>query len=247
MQSMPAPGPRYWAALCLASIAGCNIGDALAEDAGLGHWRGLPILALAFAATLFAERRSRAPDERCYWLAILIVRAAATNLADLLVHDARIPYLGAFALLAAILVTVTLLTGRRTPGGAMPAADALFWTGMFAAGTFGTAAGDDLATQPGLGLAAASAASSLAVVAALGLRAVPALRGAATFWTAVVLIRTAGTNLGDLSARHITLGPSTIVTGAALFAFISLWRGSPPHRRTRRSMSDPEDGRRRSG
>ena len=34
---LPALGPRFWTALCLASIFGANMGDFFARDIGLGH------------------------------------------------------------------------------------------------------------------------------------------------------------------------------------------------------------------
>ena len=46
---LPRLGLRFWAALCLASIFGANMGDFFAHDLGLGHVRGLPFLALALA------------------------------------------------------------------------------------------------------------------------------------------------------------------------------------------------------
>jgi uncharacterized membrane-anchored protein len=61
MQSIHVPslGLRYWSALCLASIFGANMGDFFAHVLGLGHVRGLPILAALFAAVYFTERRDK--------------------------------------------------------------------------------------------------------------------------------------------------------------------------------------------
>lgn len=42
---LPPLGPRYWSALCLASIFGANMGDLFARNLGLGHIAGLPFLA----------------------------------------------------------------------------------------------------------------------------------------------------------------------------------------------------------
>jgi uncharacterized membrane-anchored protein len=39
---LPMLGARYWAALCLASIFGANMGDFFARNLGLGHVAGLP-------------------------------------------------------------------------------------------------------------------------------------------------------------------------------------------------------------
>jgi uncharacterized membrane-anchored protein len=56
-------GRRFWGALCLASIFGANMGDFFAHDLGLGHVKGLPFLAVAFAAVLIAERFDRLAHE----------------------------------------------------------------------------------------------------------------------------------------------------------------------------------------
>jgi uncharacterized membrane-anchored protein len=90
---LPALGRRFWVALCLASIFGANMGDFFAHDLGLGHVRGLPFLAVAFAVVLVAERFDRLAHEAYYWLAIVIVRTAATNLADFMAGDMRLPRL----------------------------------------------------------------------------------------------------------------------------------------------------------
>ena len=52
---LPSLGPRFWAALCLASIFGANMGDYFAHNLGLGHVAGLPFLAVAFAARTAAR------------------------------------------------------------------------------------------------------------------------------------------------------------------------------------------------
>jgi uncharacterized membrane-anchored protein len=58
MQSIHLPilGPRYWVALCIASIFVANMGDFFARNIGLGHVAGLPFLAAALAILVFAER-----------------------------------------------------------------------------------------------------------------------------------------------------------------------------------------------
>src|SRR5260370_30323454 len=103
---LPALGRRFWVALCLASIFGANMGDFFAHDLGLGHVRGLPFLAAAFAAVLVAERFDRLAHESYYWLAIIIVRTAATNLADFMAGDMRLPRLLVMAGLTALLPVV---------------------------------------------------------------------------------------------------------------------------------------------
>lgn len=227
MRSIPVIGRRYWTALCLASIFGCNLGDFFAGDLRLGHWRGLPVLACALALILVAEQRVRRPNETWYWLAIVVVRTAATNLADLAVHDFRLPYPAAMIELALLLAAPAALNRGRADTRRLPVADGWFWAAMFAAGTLGTVAGDFLAFDRDLGVVPASAMMTLVVIAAFGLRAWPASTPIATFWMAVVVIRTWGTNVGDMLADGIGLDLSTAISGAALICLLLAWRERP--------------------
>src|ERR1700738_5194950 len=78
-----AVGPRYWAGIMIASICGANMGDFIPDVLKLSDLGGLLMLALIFAVIVLANQWSRRGNEALYWLAILVVRAAATNLADL--------------------------------------------------------------------------------------------------------------------------------------------------------------------
>lgn len=229
--NVPALGPRYWAAISLASVFGANMGDFVSHVLGLGHVRGLAPLAVLFAAILLLERRARRTTEAYYWLAIVVVRTAATNLADLGTHDLRLGdawVLGGLALLLALIVWTA--RGRAAPvagtAPVLPATDAFYWAAMLTAGTLGTAAGDWSAGVLGLGPSSVVTVALLGVAFALGMR--PALQTAAGYWIAIVLVRTAGTNVGDfVVGRHglgLGLPVGTPLTGLLLLAALLLWR-----------------------
>src|ERR1700731_2665666 len=107
---LPTLGARYWAALCLASIFGANMGDLFAHNLGLGHVAGLPYLALALAIVLVSERFDRSIHQVYYWTAIIIVRTAATNFADFACGDMKQPRLLVIAGLTALLVVAVWLS-----------------------------------------------------------------------------------------------------------------------------------------
>src|ERR1700686_2190481 len=88
---LPTLGARYWAALCLASIFGANMGDLFAHNLGLGHVAGLPYLALALAIVLVSKRFDRSIPQVYSWTAIIIVRTSATNFADFAQGDIKLP------------------------------------------------------------------------------------------------------------------------------------------------------------
>lgn len=221
--SRPALNGRYWLSICLASVFGANLGDFVSHDLGLGHAHGLPFLAAVFAAILIAERRRASTV--FYWLAIVTLRTAATNLADLATHDLRLGYRPVVACLAALLALVTA-SSRGTAGSTsgLPPLDARYWWAMLLAGTLGTAAGDAVADEGGIGLILSALFFAAPLAATLYVRShVPSYRTKPTYWLAIVLIRSAGTNLGDLAAHNTGLPTSTALTALILTASLLPW------------------------
>ena len=89
--NVPMVDARYWTAIVLASIFGCNLGDCLSYYANWNHWIGLAPLAVIFAALLLSERYSSGTTQAWYWAVVIVLRAAATNLADLATHTFEWP------------------------------------------------------------------------------------------------------------------------------------------------------------
>ncbi|MEJ0070645.1 MAG: hypothetical protein WDO24_20190 [Pseudomonadota bacterium] len=237
-RNVPDTGPRYWTAISLASIFGANMGDFVARELHLGHARGLPVLALVFALILLAERRSKTPTEAYYWLAIVTLRTAATNLADLATHDFKLDYPWVIAGLAALLVGVLVLESRirrdaaTAPASGLPTTTGFYWTAMLIAGTLGTAAGDYIADDLGLGLVWGSVLLGGLLAVMLALRSLPGLATKPSYWGTIVMVRAAGTTVGDFlasSRRGLGLGlyVSTPCTGLLLVAVLLLWRKQP--------------------
>src|ERR1700737_2939794 len=100
---LPMLGSRYWAALCVASVFGANMGDFFAHNLGLGHVAGLPFLAAALAIVMIAERFDGVRHQIYYWSAIIIVRTAATNFADFAAGDLKLPRLWVMVAVAILL------------------------------------------------------------------------------------------------------------------------------------------------
>jgi uncharacterized membrane-anchored protein len=236
---LPTLGARYWTALCLASIFGANMGDFFARDLGLGHVYGLPFLALALAVVLIGERFDRSVHQAYYWTAIIIVRTAATNVADFLCGDMKLPRTLVIVALAALLVLALIaswqfvwrrLADKTNSSDSVLRADTGYWASMFIAGSLGTVIGDYCSHDLHLG----DGAASLVLAPILALLFVMArnglLRALWFYWVTVVTVRAAGTVVGDFLAGKNLLGlaPSTLVTGALFVALLALWRERPP-------------------
>jgi uncharacterized membrane-anchored protein len=143
--------------------------------------------------------------------------------------------------LAVLLVGVLLVDQRRQRSAVrgcgtadelitkLPATDTPYWVAMLTAGTLGTASGDWIAHNIGLGFGSAV----LVVVFGVVLLAAGRVGGMSVswYWASIVAARTAGTTLGDyLASRHgldLGLSISTSLTAGMLAAAVLLW----PHRR----------------
>ena len=223
----PKLGFRYWGLLCIASVAGAGLGDFVSRDLHGGHWRGLAPIAVVLAAILFGERRSKVPTEIYYWSAIIIVRTAATNLADLATHDGKIPYGYAVSILAVLLALLVGLTGRRNESaGTLPQPGGAYWLGMLLAGTLGTAAGDGVADALGLGVQMGTALLGAVTAVLLALRAWPAAATTMGYWVTVVSVRAAGTTLGDWGSHTVGLERGTLCSCTVFVACYVLSRRS---------------------
>jgi uncharacterized membrane-anchored protein len=209
------------------------MGDFFAHNIGLGHVAGLPFLAVGFAVVMVIERFDRAAHEIYYWLAIILVRTAATNLGDFFAGDLRIARPLVMAILA-VLLALTIAVAWQTrwksqsgdPKAVVLQADAPYWFGMLLAGTLGTVMGDYFSHNLQLGdaVGAIVLTAILAAMFAVGSRG--PIWSLPFYWATIVMVRAAGTDVGDFFARRHMLGLplSTLVTGLAFVALLLLWR-----------------------
>ena len=234
---VPFLGLRYWIALCLASIFGANMGDFFAHNLELGHVAGLPFLAIALAIVLVLEHLDRTVHEAFYWLAIVVIRTAATNLADFFAADLRLPrpwVMAGLAMLLALSVAAAWQLSWRNAADKSDAqrnllrADYGYWLAMLIAGTLGTVMGDFFSHDLHLGNAIASLVLSALLAPFLVLGARQLLWSLPLYWTTIVMVRAAGTTVGDLLAARNALGLalSTAATGLLFIGFLIVWRTS---------------------
>jgi uncharacterized membrane-anchored protein len=233
-RNIPQTGARYWAALSAASVFGANMGDFFSHNLHLGHTKGLAPLAVLFGLILggehlFGRRNAIRGTTAFYWLAIVTLRTAATNLGDLTTHDFDWPPAWVMAGLLLALVVLVVAGSRRaaSPGSTVPRTDGFYWTAMLIAGTLGTVAGDYVSGDLGLGVGLGSVVLCGVLAVTLALRKLPGFATAATYWLCVVAIRTAGTTVGDYTAfRHglgLGLPASTAASGLIMVAVLVFW------------------------
>ena len=241
--SVPAVNTRYWTLMTLASIFGCNTGDDCSYYAGWNHWIGLGPLALIFALLLLGERRSAVQTTAWYWTVVIVLRTAATNLADLATHTFSVPYLKVLLGLAALQALAVWLVPRQlipedTDMPRRPATYGGYWLSLLTAGTLGTAMGDWVAEELHVSTGYGTLLLGLVylLVLAMGKRGRWTTKPA--YWLAVIAARAAGTTAGDWLAfredsglhngLHLGLPLSTAISGTLFLVCLFLWRAGPP-------------------
>ncbi len=250
--NVPGVDARYWTAITLASIFGCNLGDCFSFYAGWNHWIGLAPLALIFAALIFGETRSPRTTQAWYWGVVIVLRAAATNLADLATHTLEWPYgrvivgLAILQVLVAWAVLPRLIPAASNQAG-RPATNGWYWLSLLTAGTLGTAVGDWVAEERhiGTGYGTLLLSAIFVIVLALGRRSRWSTKAA--YWLAIIAVRAAGTTAGDWLAfrddpglrngLNFGLPLSTTLTCALFLTALAFWRplkavGTSPLERT---------------
>ena len=229
---VPAIGPRYWVSIMIASICGANMGDFIPDVLKLSDLGGLLMLALIFAVIVLANQWSRRGNEALYWLAILVVRAAATNLADLGIGRMHLDYITVSACLAALLVAILALrraSSLQPAACGLPRTNGLYWLAMLTAGTLGTVVGDGIGhvihpITVGVPISAIIATGAVAFILRQKTRLDMASAEAASYWAAIVAIRTWGTNFGDIAAFFLSLPVSMMLSGLLLAGTLIVWR-----------------------
>jgi uncharacterized membrane-anchored protein len=225
MKCIPKINRPYWTSLILASVFGANAGDFVAGVLHLDHLNGIPYLAACLAAVFIVERLASRPSALYYWISIIIIRAAATNIGDVF-HDFGIRFAYSVPLTAALLIlSVGIWRIVKPPVVAQDfvPVDGFYWITMFLAGVLGTVGGDAVSYGDRVHLGNLGATLTLAVP--LGVVLFIGRNGLLTqlyyYWLTVSLIRSAGTAAGDWFAHgYLGLEGATAVTGATFFAFV---------------------------
>ena len=225
--------PAFWFAMFAASAFGTNLGDFVVDWLSLGRSASFASLAVISVLAIRSDRRS-ARSEAGYWIAIVTLRAAATNVGDLLTHDFGFSYVT----VSIVLALATLIAGWFTLAGAglrgTPAVDGRYWIAMLIAGVFGTVGGD-LASHT-LGLYGAGLVLCILLAAAVSLRNRFAPASVMAYWAVILAERCAGTPAGDAlasgKAAGLGLPVATLCTGGLLLTALAARRRWRPRTRS---------------
>ena len=228
LSKIPAVTLAFWILKICATTLGETAGDLLSMTLNVGYAASTVILLALFLAALSGQLFVRKFHPALFWTVILATSTAGTTLSDFMDRTLELGY--AKGSLILVLLLAGILAVWRLTGGTLSVSriasrrDELFyWAAILVSNTLGTALGDYLADDSGLGFLG----GALLITALLGLVAAghffTKLSPVILFWAAFILTRPFGATFGDLLTKPPEkggLGLGTIGSSAVLFLIL---------------------------
>ncbi len=218
----------FWIIKIAATTVGETGGDALSMTMNLGYALSTAIFFGFFIVAVAAQVTSRAFHRFLYWAVIVATTTAGTTMADYADRSLGIGYVGGSLILFTILMFVLgswwLSLGSVSVNNiTSPKVEIFYWTTILFSNTLGTALGDFLADNSGLGYEGGALvfAGALVLVAAAYFRT--RISHTVLFWLAFILTRPLGATVGDLLTKPRANGGldlSRISSSLVLLAFM---------------------------
>ena len=234
MNKLPHITLAFWIMKICATTLGETGGDLLSMTLKAGYAVSSLILIGFFAVTLACQLRTKKYHPFLYWAVILSTSTAGTTMSDFMDRTLGLGYALGAALLLGILVAIFVYW--RLSGAPMSMqkikdvrTETLYWTAILFSNTLGTALGDFLADDSGLGFAGGALVIGTALALTAGAAFFTRISKTLLFWIAFVLTRPFGATLGDLLTKtgdqgglgFGTIGSSTVLAAVLIILIVT--------------------------
>jgi uncharacterized membrane-anchored protein len=202
LSKVPQVTLAFWVVKILATTLGETGGDALSMTLKLGYAVSTLIFLAFFLVTLAAQVKSSHYHPVFYWAVVVATTTVGTTTSDYFDRTLGLGYIKSsiilLCLVIALLAAWRYFTGAIRVDRITTRKDEIFyWVTILVSNTLGTALGDFVATDAGLGFErGALVFAGLIVLVALA-HSFTNLPKSVLFWAAYVLTRPLGATLGD--------------------------------------------------
>jgi uncharacterized membrane-anchored protein len=234
LSKVPQVTLAFWVVKIIATTLGETGGDALSMTLNLGYAVSTLIFLAFFLVTVTAQVKSRHYHPVFYWLVVVATTTVGTTTSDYFDRTLGLGYIkSSIILLAAVLA---ILFAWRASTGAIKVDhvtdrknETFYWVTILVSNTLGTALGDFVATDVGLGFQRGAIVFAGLILVVAVLHFFTKVPKSVLFWAAYVLTRPLGATLGDTltkpqSAGGFNLGRITtsLVMAAAMAVLIAV-------------------------
>ncbi len=208
---VPAVTLGFWVIKVFATTLGETGGDAVTMTLGLGYLLGTAIFTAVLIGAIGGQLLAKRFHPSIYWLTIIATTTVGTTLADFCDRSLGIGYAGGSALLFTLLmatlglwywalgsVSVATVTTRK--------AELFYWATILFSQTLGTALGDWMADDTGLGYGGGALVFGVALAVVAVLYFSTNVSRVLLFWAAFILTRPLGATVGDFLDKPLAAG-----------------------------------------
>jgi len=228
----PAITTAFWVMKICATTLGETAGDLLSMTLQIGYAASSILLLGFFLLTLISQLRAKTFHPYLYWMVILSTSTAGTTMSDYMDRTLGLGYTKGSLLLVSLLVAILslwFLLERNLSVAHIQTrrAEVFYWMAILFSNTLGTALGDFLADDSGLGFMGGALLIGTLLLALLALYRLTGFSRVILFWLAFILTRPFGATMGDILTKApdrggLGLGTvgSSVVLSVVLFATI---------------------------
>jgi uncharacterized membrane-anchored protein len=218
----------YWVIKIASTTLGETGADMFSMTYRLGYGDTILLFMGLFIVLLGIKISMKRYDPVTYWLTFTATAIAGTAISDFIDRTLGFGYAMGSALLISVLMVILLFWHIRektinVENISDTSSEIFYWMAFLVANTLGTAAGDFVADQLGLGFADSAMLFTGSLVIIALLHFFSKTSGALLFWLAFILTRPFGATFGDWLTKPLENGGLALGTiGASLFFVIIL-------------------------
>lgn len=218
----------FWIMKIAATTLGETAGDLFSMTLNIGYAISSIFLFGIFVVALTTQLRSKKYNPALYWTVILATSTAGTTISDFMDRTLGLGYaMGTSILLSALLAILGIwyfsekslsVTNIKTKK-----AEVFYWLAILVSNTLGTALGDFLAHNSGLGFIGGALLVGSLIAGTVVARYFTKISPVILFWVAFILTRPFGATIGDLLTKNPNdggLGFGTIGSSAVLLSIL---------------------------
>lgn len=206
MNKLPPIDKSFWVMKIAATTLGETAGDLLSMTLAVGYAASSSVFFGMLAVALVFQLKAKAYKPLIYWTVILLTSTAGTTMSDFMDRTLGLGYTKGSAILLTILACIFAYWSTSDHSMSVEhirtrKVEILYWTAIVFSNTLGTALGDFLADDSGLGFAGGAVLiGSLLIITVLAYFYTQ-ISKVLLFWIAFVLTRPFGATMGDVLTK----------------------------------------------
>ncbi len=201
----------FWLMKIVATTLGETLGDFISMTLNLGYVVGILVTLVFFSIILLVQLNVKKYIPAVYWLVIIGTTTLGTEISDFIDRTLKTGYLvGSLILLSGLLISLFLWYKKYGNLEVYPISERnkefYYWTAILFSNSLGTAFGDFLSDNLGLGYMTGALVTGLIILIVIMLHYFTKLNHVLLFWIAFVFTRPFGATFGDLLTKPLAKG-----------------------------------------